>query len=342
MKKRLAVVALLIAFVGIAHPVVAAENDTFGVGPEPERVDGMARATFKIPLEPGAEFEDAIRVYNRTDQQLVLNLYPADAEAGVDGTISVGLRGSHPKGVGAWIKLARSTLTLPPRGETVVEFRVDVQSSNPSPALGAIVIDQPGKGQTANLAKRLNVIVLSVPANTPTTSTRVRSLLLRSPWIIIAILGLLVALVLVWIGRRRSRRSRDTVVPAGEMEAIKPSTVVVTEPSRPVLRRLGTNEEDDERPLLDDHMLVEIDDEPPELEQIGPPPKPPRGAPRRVRKAPAKKKVVARSTARKKAAPARAKAKAKPKPVAARRPRKAKPAPKEPTRKENFIPLDDL
>jgi hypothetical protein len=333
---RLAAAALLVAFVSLARPAVAVENDTFGVTPAPERVDGRSRGTFEIPLEPGAEFEDAVRLYNRTDQELELVVYAADAEAGVDGTISVGFRASHPKGVGAWIKVARGTVAVPARGEAVVKFRVDVKSSTPAPSLGAIVVEHIGKGQSENLAQRLRLIVRTVPPNTPTTSRRVRSLLLRSPWIIVAIIGLVVALVLVWIGRRRSRHSRDTVVPAGEIE-LKPSVTAASEASRPVVRRLGASERD-ERPLLDDDMLVEVD-EGPELEQIGPPAR--REAPPRVRKpAAAKKKTPARSTTAKKK-PARA-AKANVARHRQARPKRVKAQPKAPRGKGDFIPLDEL
>jgi hypothetical protein len=347
---RAAAVVLIVGLIGVLGPVrpaAGAENDKFGVTPEPERVDGESRGTFEIPLEPGAEFEDAVRIYNRTDDELRLVIYPADAEANVDGTISFGFRGSEPKGVGAWVKLGRSSVSLPPRGETVVTFRVNVRTSNPTPSLGAIVVEQSAKGESSS--DRLRLIVRTVPANSPTTSERKRSLLLRSPWIILASIGLLVALVLVWIGRRRSRRPRDTVVPAGEIEAVEPSTVIVSEGSRPVLRRLGANERD-ERPLLDDDMLVEVD-EPPQLEHIGPPPQP-KARRRRPRQkappapAPKKKKVAARTTrttrtsapARKKPAPAKAKT------TTRRRPKKAQPPPepKPARRKGDFIPLDEL
>ena len=203
--------------------------------PHPHNIEGRERRTFGIPLETGAVFEDAVRVYNRTDQPLNLFVYAADAEAGADGTISVGFRGSRPKGVGAWVNLPRDTINLPGRGEALVRFRIEVRSDDPTPALGAIVVENAERGIAADLAQRLQIVIRTSSPNSPTTSVRVRPLLLRSPWIIVATLGLVVAFVIIWLGARRARKPKDTVVPTGGLREPE----VTPAASKPVLRRLG-------------------------------------------------------------------------------------------------------
>jgi hypothetical protein len=132
---------------------------------------------------------------------------------------------------------------------------------------------------------------------------------LRSPWIIVAILGLIAALVIIWLGARRARRPKDALVGSGELEKQPSEAVDTPAASRPVLRRLGEGQpppvrrrqtadvgaqtraravrpvrvprlvargEADSRPLLDD-MLVEID-EPPEA----PAPRQPKRTPKRT------------------------------------------------------------
>ncbi|MGH2760193.1 MAG: hypothetical protein ACRDKJ_11615 [Actinomycetota bacterium] len=222
-----------------ARPAAAVENETFGLVPHPEKVDGSPRRTFGVPLEPGAVFEDAIRVYNRTNQELDLLVYAADAETGTDGTISVGFRGSRPNGVGGWISLSGDELKLPPRGEALMQFRIEVRSADPAPDLGAIAVEASEPGVAANLAERLHLVVRTTSPNSPTTSVRVRPLLLRSPWIIVAILGLIVALTIVWLGARRARRPKDAVVPSGHLEERSTEPEVTPAASKPVLRRLG-------------------------------------------------------------------------------------------------------
>lgn len=222
----------------------AVENETFGVAPFPEEVRGRERGAFTIPLEVGATFEDAVRVYSRTDQALELVVYPTDAQIGMDGAISVGFRGSEPEGVGAWIRLEERSLTLPPHGEEIVTFQVDVGSADPTPELGAIVVENTARGTSDDLDQRLNVVVHTNPPNSPTTSDRVQSLFLRSPWIIVAILGLLLAAILIWLGARRARKPHDTISEPGELAKPEPKDEA-PESSRPVLHRLGSRSEEE-------------------------------------------------------------------------------------------------
>jgi hypothetical protein len=276
-------VAILVVLSGRAHAI---ENETFGVLPHPHNVENQERRTFVIPLEPGALFEDSIRVYNRTDQPLNLIVYPADAETGVDDTVSVGFRGAKPQGIASWVDLSKDSMTLPPGGDTLVRFRIEVRSSDPRPDLGAIVVENAERGIATDLAQRLHITIRTSPPNSPTTSVRVRPLLLRSPWIIIATIGLIVALVIVWLGARRARRPKDAVVPSGDLREVQTEEDEATAASRPVLRRLGesqkaspnarrrqpttrtrasrasssrSNSEPDSRPMLDD-LLAEVDE----------------------------------------------------------------------------------
>jgi hypothetical protein len=319
----------------------AAENESFGIAPQPLTVNGVTRSSFEIPLDTGVRYQDEVRVYNKTDQPLDLTLYGADATGSGPNDLAIGFRDQHPTGVGAWISLARTKVSLAPHGGAAVRFIVDVRSSNPSPAIGAIVAENTATGLPADLAERLSVLVRTVPANSTTTSTRVRPYLLRSPWVVVAIVGLVAVLALVVLVWRRSRRTRDRVVPPGEVEGadhLQPIPVA----SLPVIRRLGRDEDDEDdpsRPILDD-LLVEVDepltidaaishdddededaadDLPPARRRAKPsPPKPARSKP-----APRKRKPVA----------------AKPKPVA----RRKRAAPRQ--RKAHdagYIPLDDL
>lgn len=231
-------VVVAVSLGSVAGAAASAENESFGIAPFPEQVNGLDRLTFGIPLEPGATFEDAVRVYNRTDQPIDLAIYPADARAPVDGAISIGFRGSRPEGVGAWIELTRDEVSLPARAESIVRFRITVQSATPSPDIGAIVVENTARGLRADLAQRLHVVVRTVPPSSPTTSERVRPLFLRSPWLVVAVLGLLVAASLVWLGARRARRPADALPPA-DGKLTKPDEDKVPAASKPILHRLG-------------------------------------------------------------------------------------------------------
>ena len=374
--RRAAVALVFVAVCVVSMPAaMALENEVFGLTPYPERSDGSDRRTFSIPLEPGTTFEDAVRIYNRTDQTLNLLVYAADAEAMLDDTITVGFKTSRPEGVGSWIDLAREDVALGPRAEIVVTFRVRVKNSDPEPDLGAIVVENKETGLASQAAQRLHVVVRTDAPNTSTTSVRVRPLLLRSPWVVVALIGLVVAAALVWVGARRARRPRDVVVPVGELE---PDSI--QESSLPVIKQLGavegepassrralleraraarTNRARDARPLIDDALLVEDEagEEADESavdevsERVASAARAVRPAIRRARARPRpkdaaqSKAVPARKASAKKAKPATV----KPKPATARdNKKKAAPAKKAQPKKtkaaqqQNFIPLKDL
>lgn len=379
--RRLALLLLTALMLGAPGTAVfATENESFGLTPDPENKDGKVRFRFEIPLEPGATFEDAVRVYNRTDQTLNLALYAADAEASTDDVVSdvsVGFRSSRPKGVGSWIDLAREDIQLDAHDQVIVTFRVHVKDAAPNPNLGAIVAENVGtSGVRSRDSQRLSLRVHTGPPNSQTTSVRARPLLLRSPWIVVAMLGLVVFIVLVWVGARRARRPKDVVVATGEIESAD-ALADAPEASVPVIKRLGETESVVDRPLLDDALLVEVgpedsdefelsgeifdgdeddegyDDELDYDEDEDLPPARRRPAARKSKaKAPAKKNEPAkrspRATTAKRSSAAKSKGKTSaPKRKPARQVVKKKPQPRKPTAAkpkpaQNFIPLDDL
>ena len=259
----------------------ALENESFGVTPFPERASGSDRQSFSIPLETGATFEDAVRIYNLTDEIVNLAIYATDAKKALDDTtVTVGVREEEAAGVGTWIDLSRKSVELEPRDAKTITFRVKVGSSDPKPDLGAIVVENRDRGLAASSVQRLYILVRTVPPNTQTSSKRVRTFLVQSPWVAIALLGLVVAGAVVWVGARRARRPRDLVVQPGELDA--DDAAQAPRASRPVITRLGASADHapharssvlervratagarrrDDRPLLDDALLVEIDAE---------------------------------------------------------------------------------
>lgn len=281
----LLVLVVVLGVLSTVPGVSSKENETFGITPYPEETDGVDRGAFRIPLETGETFEDAVRIYNQTVQELELTVYAADAEAGSGETdispVTVGFRNDEPKGLGSWIDLSRKTVQLAPRDEVIVSFRVQVKAADPTPAHGAIVVETQGNGTGGARREFLNV--LSVPPGFETTSDRIRPLLLRSPWIVVAMLGLVVAIALVWIGARRARRPKDALVPAGEIDQPELEDGI-PDASRPVIKHLGAADGEGatpeplpaatttverrrgssrrEQPLLEDAFLVEVD--PPE------------------------------------------------------------------------------
>ncbi len=213
---RLLVLGLLLVLA--TPPAQAGENETFGVVPHPTRVDAAERRTFEIPLEVGTTFEDAVRIYNRTDRVVRLAVYSAEAVVGDDDVISIGFRGARPAGLASWITIERETVELLPRGEEIVSFRVRIANREPDPDLAAIVVENAAEEADGDLdiVQRVAILVRTAPEGTPTAAVPTTESDSRLWLLVLAGVGGAI-LVLLWLRRRASsRRDSDeeaTLVP---------------------------------------------------------------------------------------------------------------------------------
>lgn len=203
--------ALLATFV---TPADAGENDVFGVIPHPPRVDGEARRTLAVPAEGGA-FRDAVRIYNRTDEEIVVTLYPASVERQPDGVLAVGFRGQDLEGPAAGITLDQGEVRLDPRAAAVVPVSIRVPDDPPSAPLGAVVAQERGSsegGETGiDLVQRVALLVHTAEPGGPVAATPVdEGFAGPLPWAIAA-LGAAVASLAVLAWRRRSDEPADEV-----------------------------------------------------------------------------------------------------------------------------------
>lgn len=197
----------------LVTPADAGENDVFGVTPHPARVDGEARRTLDVPGE-GGEFRDAVRVYNRTDESIVVTLYPASVERQPDGVLAVGFRGQDLDGPAAGIALDHNEVALAPRAAAVVPVRIRATEETHSSPLGAVVAEQRAPSdeeQTGiDLVQRVAILVQTAEPESPVAATPLDEGPSGAlPWAI----GLAAAagLLAVLSRRRRSDETADEV-----------------------------------------------------------------------------------------------------------------------------------
>ena len=121
------VAALLLLLVGAAATTAAQETDIdFLVEPAPGSQLAEGGGYFVLPTEPGSQVQQTLALRNDSSRALPLRLQAVDATTGPYGGASYGLPGDTPSEVGTWIDLDRSSLTLPPGGSELVDFRVNV------------------------------------------------------------------------------------------------------------------------------------------------------------------------------------------------------------------------
>ncbi|OIJ64724.1 WxL protein peptidoglycan domain-containing protein [Streptomyces mangrovisoli] len=122
-----------------AAPAAAADNGSWSVYPVSSAVS--ARPYFYLSADPGQTVRDQVVVANKTGKPLTFRLYAADAyNTARDGGFAVRSAGERMRGVGAWARPAKSTVTVPGHKKVTVPFTLHVPSdAEPGDHPGAIV-----------------------------------------------------------------------------------------------------------------------------------------------------------------------------------------------------------
>ncbi len=122
----LALFAVPAAAANPPKPAANAPRITFGVQPALRTTFDSSRADFSYSATPGARMTDYIAFRNYALAPVKLDTYAGDAFNGPTGAFDVFRRNQKSTDLGAWISLARSSVTVPGRGFVIVPFRVSV------------------------------------------------------------------------------------------------------------------------------------------------------------------------------------------------------------------------
>lgn len=121
----------------------AVDTETFRLAPHPLRVHGYERRSFELDVEPGAAATDAVRLTNKTGAARRFRLAARDAQRDAKtGALSVGSRGSDPRGIGSWMKLQTDEVELGPHGTQIVDFTLERPVGTELAGMGAIVVEE--------------------------------------------------------------------------------------------------------------------------------------------------------------------------------------------------------
>ncbi|MEU2422350.1 DUF916 domain-containing protein [Streptomyces sp. NPDC007851] len=152
-KPYVLLLSLLLGALLTASPARAADNGSWSVYPVASKI--AARPYFYLSLDPGQTLTDKVAVANKTGRPLTFRLYAADAyNTARDGGFAVRTVTERMRGVGAWAKLSKARVTVPPHRTVTVPFTLRVpQGAEPGDHPGAIVaLDErvdPGAGALA-------------------------------------------------------------------------------------------------------------------------------------------------------------------------------------------------
>jgi len=139
----LSAVCCLFVLAGAARAV---ETETIGIVPAfPDAAVKNSDAWLLYNLDRGQSRKDAVTVINNKNETVVVKLYAVDATMTADGSFAL-LQESDPRqSVGGWVKLAASTLELPPKSVKLVPFVFTVPpNAEIGDQMGGIVIEEMG------------------------------------------------------------------------------------------------------------------------------------------------------------------------------------------------------
>ncbi|MBD0740452.1 WxL protein peptidoglycan domain-containing protein [Streptomyces sp. CBMA29] len=130
-----------------AGPAGAADNGRWSVFPAPAAgaadpgATGQERQFFTLQADPGTTVKDKVSVSNLSTAPMTFRLYGADAyNTPRDGGFAVRGPDETNRDVGTWIRLAKTTLTVPPRTRADIPFTLTVPANaSPGDHPGAIV-----------------------------------------------------------------------------------------------------------------------------------------------------------------------------------------------------------
>jgi hypothetical protein len=183
----------LLAFAGGGAPAGAIETTSFGLDVAEPTDDGRLH----LELRAGETTTGAVKVWNKTDAPIALQLTVVAAQIAEDGTVSLG---GDDAAVG-WVDLEPARVELPAGGERLVAVEVKaprkLSGEVRAVAIQAEPAADPGAGEQPAVIQRLALTTYLEPDEDSLIAS-----LGPYPWIALAILVAVVAATV------RSRRKR--------------------------------------------------------------------------------------------------------------------------------------
>jgi hypothetical protein len=84
------------------------------------------KLTHEKQATPGEAYESGIYISNTGDEAEQVTVYPTDYLFSCDGEYFYDKLGSNPRSNGEWIEFGPTRLTIPPRGDAVISYKVRV------------------------------------------------------------------------------------------------------------------------------------------------------------------------------------------------------------------------
>jgi hypothetical protein len=163
--------AIIAVSIALTCPAATASENpgSIGIAPALSGKTTLEDNHFSYSVPAGAHLEDGVLILSTSRQEVAAEVYPVDAVRSSMGGYAAGQRTPAPTGVGSWIRMARSQVTLHQNRVAQVRFSLHVpQNATPGDHVGAIVVSVEGTPTASGyrverrLALRVTVRVLGI------------------------------------------------------------------------------------------------------------------------------------------------------------------------------------
>ncbi|MEN9558735.1 MAG: hypothetical protein RL141_1104 [Candidatus Parcubacteria bacterium] len=160
-----------ICFIGGLTPFSVSAVGGFGGRPAYPRPDNpRTESIFVHELDLGDVQEEGVKLFNNSEETKTLLVYAADSVHSTGGAFACKQRGEPKEGVGAWIALEKTEVTLSPGQNALVPFTITVpQNAGAGEQNGCILIEEKkptaeNAGGGVNLSFRTGMrVAITVP-----------------------------------------------------------------------------------------------------------------------------------------------------------------------------------
>jgi len=166
MTKKYWSVASLLIFLFLPFGVAALSSGGLGGYPAyPDPSVQYSESWFIYNLDLGESKDDALILFNTTDEIQTVKLYPVDSVPSNQGNFALEAEDSPRKGIGSWIKLSETLVTLSPGESREIPFTITIpHDTDVGEHSGGIIIQKarPGEVQAetgASIVTRVGIRV---------------------------------------------------------------------------------------------------------------------------------------------------------------------------------------
>src|SRR3989344_177945 len=142
--KKLPYLIFIFSFFVISAPAFALSSG--GVGGYPAHPDPnikYSESWFIYNLDLGESQDDALTVFNTTDEVQTIKIYAVDSVPSNQGNFALEAEADPKDGIGAWIKLAQTFITLQPGENQEIPFNITIpQNADVGEHSGGIILQK--------------------------------------------------------------------------------------------------------------------------------------------------------------------------------------------------------